>query len=40
MWILLDPRLDARKIAFKRPLTAPFSSSYVVDVSKFAHPDA
>ena len=40
MWILLDPKLDARKIAFKRPLTAPFSSSYVVDVSKFAHPDA
>ena len=39
MWILLDPKLDARKIAFKRPLTAPFSSSYVVDVSKLAHPD-
>ena len=39
MWILLDPRLDARKIAFKRPLTAPFSSSFVVDVSKLAHPD-
>ena len=38
MWILLDPKLDARKIAFKRPLTAPFSSSYVVDVSKLAHP--
>ena len=39
MWILLDPKLDARKIVFKRPLTAPFSSSYVVDVSKLAHPD-
>ena len=39
MWILLDPKLDARKIAFKRPLTVPFSSSFVVDVSKLAHPD-
>ena len=39
MWILLDPKLDKRKIAFKRPLTAPCSSSFVVDITKLAHPD-
>ena len=36
MWILLDPKLDERKIAYERPLTVPYSSSFVVDV---AHPD-
>ena len=39
MIFLLDSKLDAKKIAFKRLLTAPFSSSYVVDVNKLAHPD-
>lgn len=39
MWILLDPKIDERKIAFKRPLTVPFSSSFVVDITKLAHPD-
>ena len=39
MWILLDPKIDERKIAFKRSLTVPFSSSFVVDLTKLAHPD-
>lgn len=39
MEILLDPRIDEEKIACKRPLSAPFSSTFVVDVSKLAHPD-
>lgn len=34
--ILLDPRIDEKRIAHKRPLLAPFSLTFVVDI---AHPD-
>ena len=37
MWILLDPK-DERKIV-ERPLTVPFSSSFVVDLTKLSHAD-
>ena len=39
MQILLDPNIDKQRIATKRPLDAPSSSTFVVDVSKLLHPD-
>ena len=39
MQILLNSKIDERRIAMKRPLEAPFSSTFIVDVSKLAHPD-
>ena len=39
MQILLNPKINEQRIAMKRPLEAPFSSTFVVDVSKLAHPD-
>ena len=39
MSLLLDPKINENKIAARRPLESSFSASYVVDVSKLAHPD-
>ena len=39
MQILLNSEIDEERIATRRPLEAPFSSTYVVDVSKLAHVD-
>lgn len=39
MQILLDSKLDQQRIALKRPLEVQFSSTFVVDLSKLAHPD-
>ena len=39
MQILLNPNIDEQRIALKRPLDAPYSSTFVVDISKLAHPD-
>ena len=39
MQILLDPNIDKQRIALKRPLDAPSSSTFVVDISKLSHPD-
>ena len=39
MHILLDPSIDERRIATRRPLDAPSSSTFVVDISKLSHPD-
>lgn len=39
MHILLNPSIDEERIASKRPLDAPYSATFVVDVSKLAHPD-
>ncbi len=39
MQILLDPKIDEHRIAVKRPLDVPHSSTFVVDVSKLGHPD-
>ena len=38
MHLLLDPKIDENKIASRRPLECSFSASFVVDVSKLAHP--
>ena len=37
--ILLDQNIDKQRIALKRPLDAPSSSTFVVDISKLSHPD-
>ena len=37
--ILLDKAIPAHKICSKRPLNITRSATYVVDVSKLAHPD-
>lgn len=37
--ILLDQNIDEGRIALKRPIDAPSSSTFVVDISKLAHPD-
>jgi len=39
MHLLLDPKINENKIATRRPLECSFSVSFVVDVSKLAHPD-
>ena len=39
MNLLLDPKINENKIATRRPLESSISASYVVDVSKLAHPD-
>ena len=39
MHLLLDPKIDENKIASRRPLECSFSASFVIDVSKLAHPD-
>ena len=36
---LLDPKIDEQRIAVRRPLEVPYSSIFVVDVSKLSHPD-
>ena len=39
MQILLDPNIHSSKIAKKRPLQAPFSSTFLVDLGQLSHPD-
>lgn len=39
MQILLDPNIDSSRIAKKRPLQAPFSSTFLVDLGQLLHPD-
>ena len=39
MNMLLNPKIDENKITSRRPLESSFSASFVVDVSKLAHPD-
>ena len=39
MQILLDQNLDKEWITLKRPIDAPSSSTFVVDISKLARPD-
>ena len=39
MQILLDPKIDEHRNAMKRPLEVPYSSTFVVDVSKLGHPN-
>lgn len=39
MHILLNPSINEERIASRRPLDAPYSATFVVDVSKLAHPD-
>ena len=39
MQILLNPKIDKHRIAVTRPLEVPYSSTFVVDVSKLGHPD-
>ena len=39
MQTLLDPKIDEQRIAVRRPLEVPYSSTFVVDVSKLSHPD-
>ena len=36
---LLDQNIDKQRIALKRSLDAPSSSTFVVDISKLSHPD-
>ena len=39
MEILLDPNIDENKIAKERPLQTQCSSTFVVDITRLAHPD-
>ena len=39
MQILLDPNIDPRRIAKKRPLQTPFSATFLVDLGQLSHPD-
>ena len=39
MQILLDTKLNEDRVAKERPLQAPFSSTYVVDLRNWSHPD-
>ena len=39
MQILLDSNIDERRIAKRRPLEAPYSATFVVDISELSHPD-
>ena len=39
MQILLNTKLNKERIAKERPLQAPFSSTYVVDLHNLSHPD-
>ena len=39
MQILLSPNIDPKRIAKKRPLQAPFSSTFLVDLGQLSHPD-
>ena len=39
MQILLNRNIDPKRIAKKRPLQAPFSSTFLVDLSQLSHPD-
>ena len=39
MQILLNPNIDASRIAKKRPLETSFSATFVVDISKLSHSD-
>ena len=39
MQILLDQEIDQDRAAQKRPLEAPFSSTYVVNLRNLSHPD-
>ena len=39
MEILLDPNIDENRVAKQRPLQTQCSSTFIVDITKLAHPD-
>lgn len=39
MQIVLNPKIDKHRTAMRRPLEVPYSSTFVMDISKLGHPD-